>query len=137
MRLRSLVLLLCLLAACTNSSKATPHPTPTSLSGTIGAAQYEIDVPAAWNGDLLLFSHGYVAPGSPNGVQAAPTVDARTWLASHGYAMAGSSYSSTGWAHSGSSCRRPWRPVCMRSLSSAWAKSSSDSSAATMLFSEL
>ena len=98
MRLRSLVLLLCLLAACTNNSKATPHHTPTSLSGSIGAAQYEIDVPAPWNGDLLLFSHGYVAPGSPNGVQAAPTVDARTWLTSHGYAIAGSSYGSTGWA---------------------------------------
>jgi pimeloyl-ACP methyl ester carboxylesterase len=97
-RLTSLVLLVCLLAACTNSTKATTKPTPTSLSGNIGSAQYEIDVPAAWNGDLLLFSHGYVAPGSSNGVQAAPTVDARTWLTSHGYAIAGSSYSSTGWA---------------------------------------
>jgi pimeloyl-ACP methyl ester carboxylesterase len=98
-RLRSLLTLCVFVAAC--SQGTTPqaaHPTPTSLTGSIGAATYEIDVPANWSGDLLLWSHGYVAPDQPNITQAAPTADARAWLTGHGYAVAGSSYSSTGWA---------------------------------------
>jgi pimeloyl-ACP methyl ester carboxylesterase len=98
MKVLTAVVLALLMAACTQSSPSVAHTTPKNLSGTIGAAQYEIDVPAHWKGDLLLFSHGYVAPGSPNGVQAAPTADSRMWLLGHGYAVAGSSYSSTGWA---------------------------------------
>ena len=88
-----------LLVACSQgSTPQATRPTPTSLTGSIGAAQFEIDVPLHWNRDLLLWSHGYVAPGTPNVVQAAPTADARAWLLAHGYAVAGSSYSSTGWA---------------------------------------
>ena len=62
-------------------------------------AAYEIQCPAgAWNGTLFLYSHGYVAPGSPN--PAADVGDAATgaWMLGHGYALAGSSYASTGWA---------------------------------------
>ena len=88
-----------LLAACSQgSTPPAARPTPTSLTGAIGAAQFEIDVPTHWSGDLFLWSHGYVAPGTPNVVQVAPTADARAWLLGHGYAVAGSSYSSTGWA---------------------------------------
>jgi pimeloyl-ACP methyl ester carboxylesterase len=68
------------------------------MTGTIGTAAYEIDLPAGWNGTLLLYSHGYVASGGSNPAQAAPGSEARTWLLDHHYAMAGSSYSSTGWA---------------------------------------
>jgi len=98
LRVFALVLVALVVAACSQSAPQQPRPIPTSLSGSIGAAQYEIDVPAGWKGDLLLYSHGYVAPGSPNGVQAAPTPDSKTWLLGHGYAVAASSYSSTGWA---------------------------------------
>jgi pimeloyl-ACP methyl ester carboxylesterase len=92
-------LLLVLAVACSQAppARATP-PVPRTLTGAIGAASYEIDVPAAWNGTLFLYSHGYVAPGSFNGAQAAPLDSARTWLLDHHYAAAGSSYSSTGWA---------------------------------------
>lgn len=69
-----------------------------TLSGSIGAAKYEIDVPADWNGTLFLWSHGYVPPGSTNFAQAAPSSAGATWLTDHHYAIAGSSYSSTGWA---------------------------------------
>ena len=99
MKRAAIAALVLLLGAC--SQGATPQAaksTPVSLSGSIGAAQYEIKVPADWSGDLLLWSHGYVAPGSPNGVSAAPSADAGTWLLAHRYAIAGSSYSSTGWA---------------------------------------
>jgi pimeloyl-ACP methyl ester carboxylesterase len=62
-------------------------------------ATYEIQCPAgAWNGTLFLYSHGYVVPGSAN-----PAIDAGdpatgAWMLGHGYALAGSSYASTGWA---------------------------------------
>ena len=98
MRLRYLLAVAVLVTSCSQSKPPQAHTTPSTLSGSIGAAQYEIDLPTRWSGDLLLWSHGYVAPGSSNVVQAAPTADARTWLLGHGYALAGSSYSSTGWA---------------------------------------
>src|SRR6516165_6601630 len=72
----------------------------TTVNGTLAdGAAYEIQCPAgAWNGTLFLYSHGYVAPGSPN--PAADVGDAATgaWMLGHGYALAGSSYASTGWA---------------------------------------
>ncbi len=61
-------------------------------------ASYKIEAPAKWNGTLFLYSHGYVAPGSSN--PATDVGDAITggWLLGHGYALAGSSYATTGWA---------------------------------------
>jgi pimeloyl-ACP methyl ester carboxylesterase len=101
MRILALVVTVLLFAACSQQS-ATPaaHATsgPQTLTGSIGAAAYQIEVPAQWNGTLFLWSHGYVAPGSTNAAQDAPIGDARTWLLGHDYAIAGSSYSSTGWA---------------------------------------
>jgi pimeloyl-ACP methyl ester carboxylesterase len=92
--------------ACTQSTSTEPphNPTPTpfasttSLNGSIGGAQYRIEVPGAWNGTLLLYSHGYVAPGRPNPATDSPSLLISSWLLGHGYAIAGSSYSSTGWA---------------------------------------
>ena len=90
---------LVLAAACTSGSGSTAAPPgPRTLSGTIGAAAYSIEVPATWNGTLFLYSHGYVAPGGPNLAYAAPGADATAWLLGHDYAIAGSAYSSTGWA---------------------------------------
>jgi pimeloyl-ACP methyl ester carboxylesterase len=68
-------------------------------SGKLGAARYTVVVPAAWNRTLVLYSHGYQAPGSPVG--SAPDVannPVGQWLLGHGYALAASSYSSSGWA---------------------------------------
>ena len=95
-----------LLAACSSSSgavplhspSANPSPTPTPLLGSIGAAQYRIEVPPAWNGTLFLYSHGYVAPGRINLAADSPSPVISSWLLGQGYAIAGSSYSSTGWA---------------------------------------
>jgi pimeloyl-ACP methyl ester carboxylesterase len=62
-------------------------------------AAYEIQCPAdPWNGTLFLFSHGYVAPGGANPAQDASDPLTAGWLLAHGYALAGSSYASTGWA---------------------------------------
>lgn len=69
------------------------------ITGTLSdGATYVIDVPAAWNGTLLLYSHGYVPPGNSN--PAADVSDPLTggYLLAAGFALAGSSYASTGWA---------------------------------------
>ncbi len=74
--------------------------TASTVTGTLpDKATYLIQCPAGkWNGTVLLFSHGYVTPGSAN--PAADSFDPVTgnWLLGHGYALAGSSYASTGWA---------------------------------------
>jgi hypothetical protein len=61
-------------------------------------ATYLIQAPSNWNGTLLLFSHGYIIPGQPNpAVDTSDPVSGK-YLLAHGYALAGSSYASTGWA---------------------------------------
>jgi len=61
-------------------------------------ATFLIEVPANWNGTLLLYSHGYVPPGSTNPPQDVGDPLTRFFLLSNGYALAGSSYATTGWA---------------------------------------
>jgi len=88
-------------AACSqaNNPAAKPSPSqPTVITGSIGRAAYRIEVPVGWNGTLFLYSHGYVAPGASNPAVAAPGAEASSWLLGHHFAIAGSSYSSTGWA---------------------------------------
>src|SRR5271167_3106674 len=71
----------------------------TILPGTIpDGATYLIEVPANWNGTLFLYSHGYVTPGSSNPAQDVGDPLTRFFMLSSGYALAGSSYASTGWA---------------------------------------
>jgi len=104
--MRSSVLVLVavvVLAGCSGSSSVAARPTPTQsgtqvMNGSIGAAAYVIEVPAAWNGTLFLYSHGYVAPGAANPASAAPDRAVAQWLLDRGYALGGSAYSTTGWA---------------------------------------
>ncbi len=72
----------------------------TTLNGSLpDGATYEIQCPAGqWNGTLFLYSHGYVTPGSANSAADAGDPVTADWMLSHGYALAGSSYASTGWA---------------------------------------
>jgi len=76
-----------------------PTPAPTTHQGTLpDGATWIIDMPATWNGTVLLFSHGLVAPGDPNpAVDASDPVTAQRLLA-EGFALAGSSFASSGWA---------------------------------------
>ena len=71
-----------------------------TLNGTLpDGATYLIQCPAgAWNGTLYLYSHGYVAPGAANPAQDAGDPVTAAWMLAQGYALAGSSYASTGWA---------------------------------------
>jgi pimeloyl-ACP methyl ester carboxylesterase len=71
----------------------------TTLTGTLAdGATYMIEVPSPWNGTLLLYSHGYVTPGSPNPARDVGDPASRMYLLGQGFALAGSSYATTGWA---------------------------------------
>jgi pimeloyl-ACP methyl ester carboxylesterase len=72
----------------------------TTVNGTLAdGAAYEIQCPAgAWNGTLFLYSHGYVAPGQQNPAMDVSDPVTGSWLLGHGFALAGSSYATTGWA---------------------------------------
>lgn len=82
-------------------------------TGELNGAKYTIKLPARWNGTLLLYSHGYrfAAPAPPDfsAVETNAQVSSTdsdgtgsdpvsTKLLSEGYALAGSSYKSNGWA---------------------------------------
>ena len=71
----------------------------TTHSGTLAdGATYLIEVPANWNGTLFLYSHGYVTPGSANPAEDVGDPVTRLFMLSSGFALAGSSYATTGWA---------------------------------------
>ena len=71
----------------------------TLLPGIRQGATYLIQCPAgAWNGTLYLYSHGYVTPGAANPAQDVGDPATGAWMLANGYALAGSSYSTTGWA---------------------------------------
>jgi len=71
-----------------------------TLEGDIGpGAHYVISVPEGWNGELVLYAHGYTAPIFPVGLPPGeePLVEGlRTLALQRGYAFAYSSYSQTG-----------------------------------------
>jgi pimeloyl-ACP methyl ester carboxylesterase len=70
---------------------------PVHLEGEIGpGALWTIDVPAAWNGDLVVYLHGYTDPAAPVATPGfGPVRDA---LLARGFAVAASSYSENGYA---------------------------------------
>jgi pimeloyl-ACP methyl ester carboxylesterase len=72
-----------------------------TMTGTLAdGATYLVEVPVNWNGTLFLYSHGYVIPGTPNPARDVGNGDLATrfFMLSSGYALAGSSYATTGWA---------------------------------------
>jgi pimeloyl-ACP methyl ester carboxylesterase len=83
-----------LMASFCVSAAAQAHLTGTLADG----ATYVIDTPAKWNGTLLLYSHGYTAAGGQNPAYDVGDYLTGTYLLNAGYALAGSSYSTTGWA---------------------------------------
>ncbi|MET8976740.1 alpha/beta hydrolase [Streptomyces sp. NPDC004539] len=93
--LTALTLTLC--AALATPLAHADTPAPTRLTGTLDdGATWIADVPAAWNGTLLIFSHGF----GPTVARNAPSEAVRLDLLARGYALAGSSYDPNGsmWA---------------------------------------
>ncbi|HEY4948711.1 MAG TPA: hypothetical protein VIH88_00095 [Candidatus Acidoferrales bacterium] len=71
----------------------------TTKTGSLSdGATYLMEVPSNWNGTLFLYSHGYVVPGSPNPATDVGDPATRAFLLANGFALAGSSYATTGWA---------------------------------------
>ncbi|MEO7753874.1 MAG: hypothetical protein ABIS35_10710 [Terracoccus sp.] len=60
-----------------------------AISGQIAGAAYIAQVPKNWNGDLVVYAHGYRGTGSDLTVEPPP---AYQYLISQGYAWAASSY---------------------------------------------
>ncbi|MDX6265656.1 MAG: hypothetical protein QOD70_396 [Frankiales bacterium] len=77
-----------------------------ACTGTLSGAAYQIELPQTWNGTLLLWSHGYrnAVPAPPSfspvdhSASDAPSPATAKELLSQGYAIAGSSYATNGWA---------------------------------------
>ncbi|MDN0194006.1 hypothetical protein [Streptomyces sp. S.PNR 29] len=90
-------LLLAVTAFPTSAAAATP--TTGHIEGRLpSGATYTMDVPGAWNGTVLLYSHGYTPAGAPNPARDAPDDATKALLLDRGYALIGSSYATTGWA---------------------------------------
>src|SRR5919108_3196940 len=73
--------------------------------GVNNGAQYAMFVPAAWNGRLVLYAHGFIDPDAPIALPDAAPPDVSPWVAelrekllAAGYAVAYSSYAENGWA---------------------------------------
>jgi hypothetical protein len=75
---------------------ATVDGRPTTVrQGTHAHAAYAIEVPAKWNGDLVVWAHGYRGQGTVLTVDP-PAFGLRQRLLDQGYAWAASSYSANG-----------------------------------------
>ena len=68
--------------------------TTTRLWGVHGGAGYRIEVPQEWNGELVLYAHGFRGGGLELTVSNPPI---RRYLVEHGFAWAASSYASNGY----------------------------------------
>jgi hypothetical protein len=68
--------------------------TTTRYWGVHGGAGYRIEVPQNWNGDLVLYAHGFRGGGLELAVSNPPI---RQYLVVHGFAWAASSYATNGY----------------------------------------
>jgi hypothetical protein len=102
-RAMRLVLAAVVLAALWAAASASAAPSSTHYTGTLpDGATWIADVPANWNGTLLLYSHGY----GPLTAADAPDPTTQQALLGMGYALAGSSYDPHGsWWALGSAVR--------------------------------
>ena len=79
------------------SLSAVPTAPPHTSSGELQGARWRLDVPAGWNGELVMLAHGYEPVGAP---WQSPMLanDSTAGLLAAGYAVAQSAYASQGWA---------------------------------------
>ena len=85
-------------AAHISSSCINANGTMDARTGNIDGSNYLFEVPANWNGTLLLYSHGYRFTGSAMTPQDSSDSVTGGALLNQGFALAGSSYSQNGWA---------------------------------------
>jgi hypothetical protein len=76
-------------------TNAAGHPISRTFTGILAGAPYRIEVPKQhWNGQLVLFAHGFRGNGTTVWVDDSPL---RTYLVAHGFAWAASGYSTNGY----------------------------------------
>ena len=95
--LASAFTLACAGAVGAQAASASAATTTTSYSGTLAdSAQWIAQVPADWNGTVMLYSHGF----GPLTAADAPSPGSAAQLLAQGYALVGSSYDVNGswWA---------------------------------------
>ena len=63
-----------------------------TMSGTLNGVPYVVDVPAGWNGTVLLWNHPYDPSVTAPQDADAGNPKVKTWLLAHGYALAGIQY---------------------------------------------
>jgi len=73
-----------------------PLPGAKAQFGALGRSVYRIEVPDSWNGELVLWAHGYAGAGPEVGVESPPLALRRAIIA-QGSAWAASSYSENGY----------------------------------------
>jgi hypothetical protein len=73
--------------------------------GEENGAPFALYRPAGWNGDLVLYAHGFVDPAAPVALPDTASVEAAPWLVElrdtlllAGFAVAYSAYAENGWA---------------------------------------
>ena len=64
--------------------------------GVLGKSAYQIELPDKWNGELVLYAHGFAGFGTEVAVQSPPPA-LRQYLIENGFAWAASSYSENGY----------------------------------------
>lgn len=106
MRSARCIALVLLLASTGCASAASPRVAPVRLpsteavvdTGTLNGAPYRIEVPAGWNGGLVMYAHGYEMQGTPFEPLQPRHAGFRQAFTSRGFAFAQSWYSAAGWA---------------------------------------
>lgn len=98
-----------LIASAACASAATPRPAsvpaaatrPATMvvdTGTLNGAPYRIEIPAGWNGGLVMYAHGYEVVGTPFQPDLPRMAGWRQAFTSRGFAFAQSWYRANGWA---------------------------------------
>ena len=116
------VSLLALVLVATSGVASATH-SPAAAREVVGldttGAQYALFLPYNWNGDLVVYAHGFFDPAAPIALPDAAPVDVAPWVAElrerllqAGYAVAYSSFSENGWAvDNGAQRTRELRPL--------------------------
>jgi acetyl esterase/lipase len=77
-------------AMAADASDVVDMATTSRWAGVLKGAGYRVEVPANWNGKLVMYAHGFAGNGTVLTVQN-PSI--RRWFIQNGYAWAASSYS--------------------------------------------
>ena len=94
-------------AACASTASTRPasiRPAPARPAeavvdtGTLNGAPYRIEIPAGWNGGLVMYAHGYEVVGTPFQPDLPRMAGWRQAFTSRGFAFAQSWYRANGWA---------------------------------------